>query len=156
MGDIVTWSLIGMLLMGLEIFGLQGIGILFTGFSAITVAFLIYLNPDMVDNIGLQLVYFFFCTAGWATILWLPLKKIIRYGDNGDYSNIINTYATTHKNMKKNEVGEVIWSGTRMRAMIDDENPEDFIPEKTTVKVIAVIDGLFYITSNLRKEVAKK
>lgn len=156
MSDIVTWSLIGIALMGLEMFGLQGIGILFTGFSAITVAFLIYLNPELSDNIGKQLVYFFFGTAGWAAVLWLPLKKFIRYGDNGDYSNIINTYATANTDMRKSIFGEVIWSGTRMRAMIDTECPDDFIADKTTVKVVSVIEGILYVTSNLRQEVAKK
>jgi hypothetical protein len=142
--------------MALEIFGVQGIGILFTGFAAITVAFLIYLDPYIIDNIAIQLVYFFFATIGWAAVLWFPLKKMIRYDDDGNYSHIINTYATTHMAMKKNEIGEVVWSGTRMRAMIVDDDPEDMIPEKVTVKIMAVIDGVFYVTTNLRKEAEKK
>jgi membrane protein implicated in regulation of membrane protease activity len=152
MNDVITWSLIGMALMAFEIFGLQGIGILFTGFSAITVAFLIYLNPELNDNIGSQLLYFFFGTMGWAAILWIPFKKFIRYGDDGDYSNMIDTYATTNKDMVKDKIGDITWSGTRVRAMIADDNPDDMIPEKTTVKVVNVIDGLFYITNNIRKE----
>ena len=154
MNDIVIWSLIGMALMALEIFGLQGIGILFTGFSAITVAFLIYINPDMVDNIGGQLLYFFFGTVGWAGVLWIPFKKFIRYGDDGDYSNIIDTYATTTKDMIKDKISYVTWSGTRVRAMIAHDNPDDIIPEKTSVKIVDVVDGLFYVTNYIRKETA--
>lgn len=152
MDDIIIWSLIGMALMVLEIFGLPGIGILFTGFSAITVAFLIYFNPDIIDDIGVQLLYFFFGTVGWAGLLWIPLNKFIRYSDNGDYSNIINTYATTNKRMIKNEFGEVSWSGTKVRAMIAEDNEDNEISEKTTVKIVNVIDGIFYITNNIRKE----
>lgn len=155
MNDIVIWSLIGMALMALEVFGVQGIGILFTGFSAITVAFMIYLNPDLIDNIGMQLMYFFFYTAVWAAVLWIPLNKFIRYSDNGDYSNIINTYATTNKDMIKGKIGEVIWSGTKVRAMIAKDNPDDTIPQNTSVKVASVIDGLFYITNNIRKEASE-
>ena len=152
MNDIVIWSIIGMILMALEIFGVQGIGILFSGFSAITVAFMIYLDPELIDNIGTQLLYFFFYTVAWAMILWIPLNKFIRYSDNGDYNNIINTYATTNKDMTKGEFGEVIWSGTKIRAMIAKDNLDDKISDKTTVKVTAVINGIFYITNDIRKE----
>ncbi len=155
MNDIIIWSLIGMVLMALEVFGVQGIGILFTGFSAITVAFMIYLDPELIDNIGIQLVYFFFYTVVWATILWIPLNKFIRYSDNGDYSNIINTYATTNKDMVKGKMGEVYWSGTKVRAMIAEDNPDNEIPTDTSVKISAVFDGVFYITNNIRKETSE-
>jgi membrane protein implicated in regulation of membrane protease activity len=155
MNDIIIWSLIGMVLMALEVFGVQGIGILFTGFSAITVAFMVYLNPELIDNIGIQLVYFFFYTVVWAVVLWIPLNKFIRYSDNGDYSNIINTYATTNKDMVKGKIGEVYWSGTKVRAMIAEDNPDNEISINTSVKVSAVVDGLFYITNNIRKETAE-
>ena len=154
MDNIIIWSLIGMALMAIEIFGIQGIGILFTGFSAITVVFMIYLDPTLADDVGTQLFYFFLFTALWAAILWIPLNKFIRYSDNGDYSNIINTYATTNKDMIKGQIGEVVWSGTKVRAMIDGNNTEDIINDKTTVRITSVIDGLFYITSDIRKDTA--
>ncbi|MFT6071716.1 MAG: hypothetical protein ACJARD_001138 [Alphaproteobacteria bacterium] len=152
MSDIVIWSILGMVLMMLEIFGIQGIGVLFTGFSAITVSLLIYINPDLNSNIGLQLLYFFIFTAIWSAILWVPLKKFINYGDSGDYSNIIGTYANVSKDMEKGKVGEIIWSGTKVRAMIADENTKDQISAETSVKITSVIDGMFYVTENLRKE----
>jgi membrane protein implicated in regulation of membrane protease activity len=152
MNDIVVWSIIGMILMALEIFGIPGIGILFTGFSAITVAFTIYLDAQLIDDIAAQLLYFFFYTVVWAAILWIPMNKFIQYNDNGDYTNIINTYATTHNDMKKGDFGEVMWSGTKVRAMIEEDNLDEEIPAKTTVKIASVIDGIFYITNNIRKE----
>ncbi len=145
MKDITTWTIIGMLLMSLEIFGLPGLGILFAGFSAITVAATIYFDPALIDDIGSQLVYFFIYTIMWTAILWFPLNKFIQYGDSGDYTNIIGTYATVNGMLVRGEVGEVSWSGTKVRAMIDPDSQIEEIADKTHVKVSAVVDGIFYI-----------
>jgi len=152
MNDTIIWSVLGIALMALEIFGLQGIGVLFTGFSAITVSFLIYLYPSLDSNISLQLIYFFIFTAVWAGILWIPLKNFFFYGQSGDYSNIIGTYATTHRALKRGEVGKVRWSGTIVRAVIAESSPNDVIGDKVNVKISFVEDGLFHVTENIRTE----
>lgn len=150
MDDIVIWSFIGMVLMALEIFGIPGVGILFAGFAAITVAVLIYRDPSLNENIGWQLIYFFISTAFWSAVLWIPLNKWIDYSNKkDDYTNMIGSLATTNIEMAKGKKGEIFWSGTTVNAFIHPSCPDDIIAEKTEVKIVDVIDGAFYITTDI-------
>lgn len=151
MFDIVVWCIIGMVLMAVEMFGLPGIGILFSGFAAITVAFFIYLDPSLEGDVAFQLIYFFMSTTVWGALLWIPLSKLIYYGDEGNYENVIGTYATTSEDLIKGVRGKLLWSGTKVRAMVDDSCPEDIIPEKTTVRIVKVVDSVFYVTNEIRQ-----
>lgn len=145
LSGIALWTFIGIMLMALEIFGVPGIGILFAGFSAISVAVSIFFSPDLNDNIGSQLLYFLLFTAFWAAVLWIPLNKFINYDDDGNYSNIIGTYGTVIGYIAKDNVGEVSWSGTIKRAMIDASSEFEEFDDKTHVKISNVKDGIFYI-----------
>ena len=144
--DPIVWAMIGIILLIIEAFAMQGMGILFAGFAAICVGVTIYNDPEnMIGAIGSQLVYFFGYTALWATILWMPLKHFFGYASEDEYKNIIGTFAVVFENFKKDEIGKLSWSGTLVRCKIDPKSQSDELAKKTNVKVTNVVDGIYHI-----------
>ena len=100
--DPIVWAIIGIILLVIEAFVMQGMGILFAGFAAICVGVSIYNDPEnLMGAIGSQLVYFFGYTAFWATILWMPLKHFFGYASEDEYKNIIGTFGIVFETFKR-------------------------------------------------------
>lgn len=153
MTDIFVWSFIGMILMAIEILLMPGMGILFSGFGAITVAFLIYNDMEnMTGNLGGQIMNFLMATGFWSTILWYPLKTFYGYSAEDEYKHIIGTIGTVQKLFTRDEIGSLTWSGSLVRCKIDPESKSDQIDAKSHVKITNVVDGI-YIVKPVREEI---
>ena len=144
--DPIVWAIIGIILLVIEAFVMQGMGILFAGFAAICVGVSIYNDPEnLMGAIGSQLVYFFGYTAFWATILWMPLKHFFGYASEDEYKNIIGTFGIVFETFKKGDIGKLSWSGTLVRCKIDPQSQADELTVKTNVKVTNVVDGIYHV-----------
>ena len=152
MSEPIIWALIGIALLSIEAFALQGMGILFAGFAAISLGVSIFNNPEAFDGeIGKQFSYFFGYTIGWAALLWLPLKYFYGYASEDEYKNIIGTYGTVEENFGRDEIGKLRWSGTTVRAKIDDTSVATDLKAKSHVRVTAIKDGV-YIVKPVRED----
>jgi membrane protein implicated in regulation of membrane protease activity len=115
-----TWLLAGALLVAAEMFGISGIGLLFVGLGAITTGSLISLNVIDEGAIVLQFTSCFAATAVWALLLWKVVQRS-KHGGKGGFSNIIGETAYVgSQGLRKGKPGEVTWSGTIMKAELDN------------------------------------
>lgn len=133
----VLWLIAGALFIGVEMFGVPGIGFLFAGIAALMVGGSIELGVIGAESIVLQFALFFFITTISAILLWKRLKK-----DRGPvYSNMIGTEAEViGGGLTGSREGQVKWSGTTMRARLADETVIDVLPSGTFV-IIKKVEG---------------
>lgn len=153
MFDIVIWSSMGILLLIIECFVMEGIGILFAGLSAITVATITYINIDTMNgSIGTELFLFFLFTFIWGGILWLPLHHIYGYAAEDKYKNVIGSFGTVHDPLSKEEIGTISWGGTLVKARLDEKSNFEALESKTHVKITHVTDDGLHIVRSVREE----
>jgi membrane protein implicated in regulation of membrane protease activity len=140
------WLLIGSVLIFLEVIIAPGIGFLFSGLASITLGALITFGViDDESSLLVQLAIFFALTILWAIILWRPLKKLIKK-NKSSYDNLVGTQAIiANNNILKGEIGEVIWSGTTMRAKISSNSVAEIINVNSKVVVLGQEDGVLII-----------
>lgn len=131
------WLIAGAAFIGIEIFGVPGIGFLFAGIAALMVGGAIELGFIANDNTVLQFALFFLITTVSALLLWKKLKQI----RGPSYSNMIGTEAEVIAGGLSGTLeGQVKWSGTTMRARLADETVIDVMPAGTFV-VIKKVEG---------------
>ena len=153
MNDVVVWSLIGIILLMIECFLMQGMGILFTGFASISVSAVIYFKSEtLMGAIGTQLGYFIMFTFFWSTLLWMPLRHFYGYSAEDMYKNVVGSFAIVHHNFNRNEIGMVNWSGKIVKAKIDPTSKSDDLKAKSHVKVTAIEEGI-YIIKPVREDI---
>jgi membrane protein implicated in regulation of membrane protease activity len=133
----VLWLVIGVLLFFAEMI-LPGIGLLFAGFAALTVGLLLNFHMIGSEDYLLQALIFVVSTAIWTACLWKPLKKF-RCGKT-TYNNIVGETATVSKKGVTKNGGEVVWSGSVMKAKLADNSPVESIESGETV-IIKEISG---------------
>lgn len=134
------WLIAGAVLLGLEAFGIPGIGFLFAGLAAIIVGLLVHL--EVIDAYDWLLQAGIFCafTTLFALLLWKKLKEW-RINPNApdQYNNIVGDMATIGKGgIRKGIPGQASWSGTTMTALIDPGVDADELPEGMMVTITAV------------------
>ena len=112
------WLIAGVLALLAEIVGAAGFGLFFVGFGAITVGALVNQNMIVPDNHLMQVVVFFAATALWAAILWKPLQKFRISRKSGGFNNIVGDTAMVGDKGVSAHDGEVLWSGTIMKAQL--------------------------------------
>ncbi|MEM6603249.1 MAG: hypothetical protein AAF621_04295 [Pseudomonadota bacterium] len=150
--DPVVWAFIGITLLSIEAFAIQGMGILFTGFAAICVGVTVYNDMEALDgDIGSQLSYFFGYTLMWGALLWMPLRHFIGYAREDEFKNIVGTFGVVHRTFGRDEVGYINWSGSIVKCKIDEKSAAQELQEKSHVKVTEVIDGI-YMVKPVREE----
>ena len=134
------WLIAGAVLLGLEAFGIPGIGFLFAGLAAIAVGLLVHFDVVSATDWVLQAGVFFAITAALAALLWKKLKSWRTNPNATDqFNNIVGDIATIGKGgLKKGEIGQVGWSGTTMMAQIDPNAEIDELPEGMMVTITAV------------------
>jgi membrane protein implicated in regulation of membrane protease activity len=139
----ITWFVVGIVFVILEVSVFAGIGLLFAGLGAITLASLLSFNIISGLSLSAQIAYFLVFTSVWAAALWYPLKKSLSKEPKDSYKEIIGTPAyVDHKNgLEASKVGFVKWSGTRMRAIIKEGAITQHIENGSQVWVHEIIDG---------------
>jgi membrane protein implicated in regulation of membrane protease activity len=138
------WLIAGVLLIILEIALFPGIGFLFAGLGAISVA--AGLIAGWIDSLSAQFILFFLATGFWTAILWRPLKKFIKGKGSGFDDMVGSTAVVFGQSIEKGKMGEVKWSGTIMKCQLDTgaEGLERIDPE-TEVIITGVSKGVLMI-----------
>lgn len=114
-----VWLIIGVLCISFEAFGISGVGFFFAGLAALCVGVLVELGVIGVDSMLLQIAAFCTFTVAWAFLLWKPLRRFrMNLGKSeAGYSNMIGeTAIVSGAGLKAGKTGDVIWSGTVMKA----------------------------------------
>lgn len=115
----IIWFVAGAIMVALEAFLLPGIGLLFSGFAAITTGALLIMGLIPVENTSAQFTAFFIATAFWAIALWKPLKAYLCKAGSGKYHNIVGSDAVIElDDLQPGKEGQVKWSGTSMVAKL--------------------------------------
>lgn len=111
----LLWLVAGVLCLGLEALGVNGIGFLFAGLGALTIGSVVTVYPDLS---GLQQgVIFLAATALWAAFLWKPMQRFYGKSSNKGYQNMVgDTVYIGTTGLHPGMVGEATWSGTIMKA----------------------------------------
>lgn len=116
--SLILWLVSGVALLIAEA-AITGVGLIFAGCGALTVGLLLNFGVISIDNLLLQFVVFFATTALWAVLLWRPVQKLKNGKNKTSYHNIIGQIVeVTHAALSKDDDGEVLWSGTIMRARL--------------------------------------
>lgn len=141
MEHIALWWLVGgAVMVALEAFAVAGIGLLFGGLGAITVALII--KSDIVDEASIlaQIAWWCAMTFVWAALLWRPLKQFyVRGKKRQEYQNIVGNFATVGEGgLAGGQEGVVRWSGTVMRARLVPEAGLMSLPEGAEVVIVDV------------------
>jgi membrane protein implicated in regulation of membrane protease activity len=138
------WLIAGALLIILEIALFPGIGFLFAGLGAISVAAV--LIAGWIDSLSAQLIVFFLATGFWTAILWKPLKKFI-VGKGSGFDDMVGSTAVVFgQSIEKGKMGEVKWSGTIMKCQLDPgAEALEMIDPETEVIITGVSRGVLII-----------
>lgn len=136
------WLLAGAVFIGIEMFGMPGIGFLFAGISALLVGGAVEIGLIAPENLLLQFALFFLFTSVSAMLLWKKLKKI----RGPVYSNMVGTEAEViGGGLAGTREGQVKWSGTIMRARLAEDVIIDVLPSGTFVTISKVEGTLLHV-----------
>lgn len=142
MSPTILWLIAGAVFIGLEIFGIPGIGFLFAGIAALIVGGGIEFGVISTDNYLVQFVLFFLMSVISAAILW----KRLRDKRLPAYSNMVGTEAiVAAPGLAGKREGQVQWSGTLMRARLADEAQVDVLPEGEAVIIRQAEGNLLHV-----------
>lgn len=146
MSNSLYWLIASAILFALEAFGAPGVGFLFAAVAAILTAAIIELGLIDPSNDVMQFAIFFVLTAATAALLWKKLKKWRLNPNAPNYSNIVGTEGIVSSGgITGHAEGVVLWSGTRMRARLND--PAQSIAEGQAVTIVRVDGNILYITA---------
>lgn len=142
MSPTILWLIAGALFIGIEIFGIPGIGFLFAGIAALATGGAIELGLIAVDALLFQVLLFLILTSASAALLWKRLKRAVK----PRYNNIVGTEArVASPGLSGGKEGQVQWSGTLMRARIDPASGIDVMAEDMSVTVTRVEGNLVFV-----------
>ncbi|MDX1975046.1 MAG: NfeD family protein [Rickettsiales bacterium] len=134
-----VWLILGVVFIVLEIVGIPGAGFFFAGLGALVAGAFIHIGWVLADNIFGQIIIFGLATAGFAALLWHPLKKLHIGKGVGGYNNIIgDTAYVGSEGLTKGKDGEVTWSGTIMKAKLAADSVSEQLEAGAPVTIIAV------------------
>lgn len=145
--EVVTiWLLIGASLIILEVITAPGLGIFLAGLGAMSTALVINAGIVAEESIVAQCAWAFAFTVMWIAILWKPLKNFRAAGrnklspeDRKEHSDMVGSTAIVGKSgLVRGRIGQVVWSGTLMTAVLDDAHTEETVAEGTQVKIVSV------------------
>lgn len=144
----LIWLLTGAFCFALEAMAIPGIGFLFAGFAAITVGGLI--NFDYLDPYSPfpQFAFFFALIFVWAAVLWAPLASYKRRNKSDEYMNVIgDSVVVRSKVLEKGKTGKVFWSGTIMKAKLDEKDVKKALKQDDEVYVKEIKGNMFIVSS---------
>jgi len=144
----LIWLLTGALCFALEAMAVPGIGFLFAGFAAISVGGLI--NFDFLDPYSPlpQFAFFFVLIFVWAAVLWAPLASYKRRNKSDEYINVIgDAVVVKSRILEKGKAGKVFWSGTIMKARLDEKDVQKVVKKDDEVYVKEIKSNMFIVSS---------
>jgi membrane protein implicated in regulation of membrane protease activity len=133
------WLIAGGILIILDFIVFSGVGFLFAGLGALVVGAL--LDLSVIENLASQWIVFFASTTIWAVSLWKPLTKYRTGKTDGNYQDMVGHKAVVVGNLEPNQVGQAKWSGTIMRAKLD-EAVTSTVSEGTKLEIVKVEGNL--------------
>jgi membrane protein implicated in regulation of membrane protease activity len=141
------WYAVGIVLIILEVSGVQGIGLFFAGMAAVTLGAVISFDIIAVSSSLSAIALFFLFTVVWAIVLWKPLKKLSKQSKDKKFVDLVGTEAIVDSadGLMQNKTGYVKWSGVRMRARIAVESTESTVNSGQTVWVHGQEDGVLLV-----------
>jgi membrane protein implicated in regulation of membrane protease activity len=146
MSPTILWLLAGALFIGIEIFGIPGLGFLFAGIAALMVGGAIEFGVLAADGYLQQFLLFFALTSISAALLWKKLKR----NTEVNYNNMVGSEATVAQpGLSGGKEGQVKWSGTLMRAKIDPACGRDVLASETAVIIKSVEGNLVYVAPKI-------
>ncbi len=143
---VTIWLLIGASLIVLEVITAPGLGIFLAGLGAMSTALVIEVGIVAEESIVAQCAWAFAFTVLWIAVLWKPLKNFRAAGrnkispeDNKEHSDMVGSVAVVSKSgLARGRLGQVVWSGTLMTAVLDELHGVESIPEGALVKIVSV------------------
>ena len=150
--SVETWLIIGVFFIAIEFSTIPGIGFLFLGFGALTVSWLLYLYPALVNY---QLATLGITSFAWFLALWWPLKVFLYKGkskanSNHDSFNLIgNQVVVIDTPIKPDVIGQVTWSGTTMNAKLATSEKSQ-IEVGDTLYILDVKGNVLICTTKMR------
>lgn len=142
MSPTILWLIAGAVFVGVEIFGIPGLGFLFAGIGALLVGGAIEFGVlDATDTLK-QFLLFFALTCVSAALLWNKLKRNVKL----HYNNMAGCEAVVAPpGLSGSQEGQVKWSGTLLRAKIDPACGRDVMAPGTSVIIREVDGNLVYV-----------
>lgn len=143
------WIAAGVSLIFLEI--IMGFPIVFfiAGLAALTAALSIYVWINLNNMFIYQVIVFLAAVPAWMGILWYPLKRALhKHKNTNNYSNIIGQTATVYENeLLSGKLGQIWWSGTIVKALLESSDPSEKIPSGGEVYIVEVKENIFIVKS---------
>ncbi len=137
----LLWLIAGMVLIGLEVFGVPGIGLLFAGIAALITGVLVESGLMASDNYTMQFACFFVLTGISALLLWKPMQRWrTAPAAAGDYNNMVGDKVVVIGDLARGKTGKARWSGTTMQARLIPDAVVDILPDGADAEIVAV-DG---------------
>lgn len=140
---VTIWLIIGFILIASELMLTPGIGLLFAGLGALTLAALLAFDILQSTQLEWQLILFCSTTLAWTLALWKVVKRYLN--TNNDYDMYRGTTAQVQDDLVKGTTGTVRWSGTNMRARIQSDSTEQRIEKGTEVFIHQMKNGLMLV-----------
>jgi membrane protein implicated in regulation of membrane protease activity len=138
-------TILGVVSIILEMGFISGIGFLFIGIGALSVAGLIEFNIIKGDSLLSILLSLVILSSLYFLIFWKFFKKA-HTQTLKNYNDIVGKEAVViYSDIKSHIIGNVKWSGTIMNAQLADTN--DYAKEGETVKIIKVKGNILFIKS---------
>lgn len=138
MSNEFIWLIVGLVFFLAELFGASGAGLLFLGMGAFAAGGLIGLGLIADDQIIIQWAVFGISSLIFALLLWKPLKKLRSNKQQGGYKNIVGDTAYVSSATLTKKDGEVTWSGTIMKARLEESCSVDSLPSGTQVTIVDI------------------
>jgi membrane protein implicated in regulation of membrane protease activity len=133
MSAYTLWLIFGVACFLIETLVVSGLGFLFAGLGALTIASILVLYPELTEL--QQGVVFFAATGLWAVFLWKPIQRFMRKPTGEGFRNMVGDTAYIGAGgLQKGAVGEATWSGTIMRAQLA-EGTDSMLPGASAVIV---------------------
>jgi membrane protein implicated in regulation of membrane protease activity len=143
---VAFWVSVSVVLLALEALAVAGIGFLYAGLSALSVAFLIAF--ELIPGAGPmeQLAHFLILSGIWAGLLWVPMRRLLKktYGAKG-YNNMEGVAVVDGEDMCKGRPGKIRWSGTYMNAVIHPEERAERIAAGSSVRIVKTDGNVAYV-----------
>lgn len=136
------WIALGVGMIVLEMIFVSGIGFLFAGLGAITTSVLLAFNFISNDSV-ISLAVFLISVIAWWLLLWYPIKLSRRTKE--PYQDLIGTFVVLNNELRKGQVGSVVWSGVTMRAALDKEEQASSLKKGQRVQITRIKGNILYL-----------
>lgn len=141
----MTWGLLGLIFLLVEILLISGTGFLYGGLGALTLALCAMLGlVSPHSHFAMQLAWFLGFSALWTAVLW-KYTKHYRHGKKRQSDIIGSTAIVEGTGLEKGQTGKVRWNGVPMNARLMEDSKALKLAHGSQVRVIATKGKLLYV-----------